>query len=373
MTQSGFRNVLHLSYRDYRAVPEELRECSDEIDEIYLKENLIRYFPDWFFDELAHLRFLCLAGNVIDTLPTQLGRLQCLETLDLSDNSLQQLPHTIGQLGRLTKLLLNGNWLVQLPSELGRLHSLEVLEVRKNRLTAVPVAIGRCTALQDLLLDDNRTLVSIPMRLFNLPHLCYVSAERCNLFQLPFAINTTSLRFVLLFSGNHSLTHCPLQLERFTQPDYEALDERLRRIRNPSCYRQVRCPSVPYRLNFPSELVRLRARGDPRRGTPRSLLEQALCACSGAMPNGAEEPALAKVSLPRPLATALLAGPIARCSSVPCARPLFTEAILLLAKRKGYARNFPLSALFCSERCTDRWHQYNCDTYEEFPWTLHVP
>ncbi|XP_052872772.1 leucine-rich repeat-containing protein 57-like [Anopheles cruzii] len=372
MAQSGFRNVLHLSYRDYRAVPEELRECSDEVDEIYLKENLIRYFPDWFFVELAHLRFLCLAGNVIDTLPAQLGGLQCLETLDLSDNSLQQLPPSLGQLRRLTKLLLNGNWLPTLPSELGQLHRLEVLEVRKNRLTAVPVAIARCTALEDLLLDDNPTLVSIPTRLFSLPHLCYVSAERCNLFQLPFAINTTSLRFVLLFSGNHSLTYCPLQLERFTQPDYEALEERLRRIRNPPCYRQVHCPSVPFRLNFPSELVRLRARGDPRRCEPRSLLEQALCACSRAMPDGAEEQALAKVSLPRHLADGLLAGPIARCSSVPCARSLFTGAVLVLAKRKGYVRNFPLSALFCSARCADRWHQYN-DTYEEFPWTLAAP
>ncbi|ETN64170.1 leucine-rich repeat-containing protein 28 [Anopheles darlingi] len=373
--ENGFRSILHLSYRDYRSVPEELRECSDAIDEIYLKENLIRFLPDWFCVDMAHLRFLCLAGNVIDTLPSAIGQLECLETLDLSGNSLQHLPHTLGELGRLVKLLLNGNLLLQLPAELGHLKKLEVLEARKNRLTTIPIQLAHCTALQDLLLDDNPGLVSIPTRLFSLPALCFVSAERCNLYQLPFTINTTSLLFVRLFANNQCLTHCPLPLERFAQPDYDALEEKMRRIRNPPCYRHVRCHPVPYLLNLPLELVRLHGGStvESQHQQPRTLLDQALSACNRAFRFEVGEDGLEKLQLPQHLAVRLLNGPVARCSSTPCDRQLFTEAVLVLVKRREYARNFLLSALFCSQLCAVRWYRYNCDTYEELPWTLPPP
>ncbi|XP_058116503.1 leucine-rich repeat-containing protein 28, partial [Anopheles coustani] len=366
MDGGGFRSVLHLSYRDYRSVPEEeLRgDGSDEIEEVYLKENLIRDFPSWFFVDMCHLRFLCLAGNVIDTLPAQIGHLECLETLDLSDNSLQRLPHTLGQLGRLTRLLLNGNLLTHLPPELGHLKRLEVLELRKNRLTSIPVELSLCLTLQDLILDDNPGLVSIPTRLFNLPRLCYVSAERCNLFQLPFAINTTTLQFLRLFGGNHSLTHCPLALERYAQPDYDALADRIRRIRNPPCYRKVQCLPVPYVLNFPAELLALKSHRDASQ-SPATLLETTLRACAL---YGVAGEVLEKINLPWALSDRLLHGPVACCSSVPCGRDLFTEAVLVLVKRREYARNFLLSALFCSKLCAFRWLQYNVDTYEELPW-----
>uniref|UniRef100_A0A182NPE7 Disease resistance R13L4/SHOC-2-like LRR domain-containing protein n=1 Tax=Anopheles dirus TaxID=7168 RepID=A0A182NPE7_9DIPT len=366
--EGGFRSIMHLSYRDYRSVPEELRaNGNDEIDEIYLKENLIHTLPDWFFVEMTHLRFLCLAGNMIESVPAQIGRLECLETLDLSENALRHLPPTLGQLRRLSKLLLNGNYLHQLPSEIGHLHKLEVLDVRKNRLTSVPIQLSRCAALEDLLLDDNPGLVSVPTRLFNLPALTYVSAERCNLFQLPFFINTTTLSFVLLFGNNHSLTHCPHALKRFAQPDYDAVDVRAKRIKNPSCYRQVHCPAVPYRLNLPGELVRLGGRAGGTSVSPNSLLEQALRAISRC---DVRMEVLERLGLPECLTNRLLHGPVACCASVPCGKELFSGAVLALVKRKEYALNLVLSVLFCSKLCADRWFQYNCDRYEELQWEV---
>uniref|UniRef100_A0A182RGK3 Disease resistance R13L4/SHOC-2-like LRR domain-containing protein n=1 Tax=Anopheles funestus TaxID=62324 RepID=A0A182RGK3_ANOFN len=366
--EGGFKSIMHLSYRDFRSIPEELRGTGrHEIDEIYLKENLIHSLPDWFFVEMTHLRFLCLAGNMIDTLPNEIGRLVCLETLDLSENALHRLPHTVGQLKRLTKLLLNGNYINQLPLEIGQLHKLEVLEVRKNRLTDIPIHLSKCIGLEDLLMDDNPGLVSIPNRVFNLPSLTYVSAERCNLFQLPFTINTTTLCFVLLFSNQQSLTHCPLALERFAQPDYESKEEKLRRIKNPSCYRQIRCHAVPYLLNLPFELVHLCARYSASGVMPNSLFEMALRACGKFRWDS-----LDRLDLPKCLMNRLIHGPIACCSSVPCGREIFTTAVLALVKSKEYARNFVLSVMFCSKLCADRWFQYNCDAYEELSWEIPI-
>uniref|UniRef100_A0A182S7P4 Disease resistance R13L4/SHOC-2-like LRR domain-containing protein n=1 Tax=Anopheles maculatus TaxID=74869 RepID=A0A182S7P4_9DIPT len=336
--EGGFRSIMHLSYRDYRAIPEELRGTGrGQIDEIYLKENLIHSLPDWFFVEMSHLRFLCLAGNMIESLPNQIGRLECLETLDLSENALHRLPHTVGRLKRLTKLLLNGNYIHQLPPE-------------------------------DLLMDDNPDLVSIPTRLFNLPALTYVSAERCNLFQLPFTINTTTLCFVLLFNSNHTLTHCPLALERFAQPDYDAIEDKMKRIKNPPCYRQIRCIAVPYLINFPSDLVQLWNRQNSATAAPHSLFETALRASSRCRLLRWDH--LEKYGLPQCLMNRLIYGAVSCCSSVPCGKEIFSEAVLALVKRKEYARNFVLSVLFCSKLCADRWFQYNCDVYEELAWEI---
>uniref|UniRef100_A0A182QB73 Disease resistance R13L4/SHOC-2-like LRR domain-containing protein n=1 Tax=Anopheles farauti TaxID=69004 RepID=A0A182QB73_9DIPT len=365
--EGGFRSIMHLSYRDYRSVPEELRATGkDEIDEIYLKENLIVSLPDWFFVEMTHLRFLCLAGNMIESIPGQIGRLECLETLDLSENALHRLPPTVGMLKRLNKLLLNGNCLTHLPAEIGHLRKLEVLEVRKNRLTNIPIQLSGCVALEDLLVDDNLGLVSIPTPLFNLPALTYVSAEGCNLFQLPFFINTSTLRFVRVFSHNHCLTHCPLALKRFAQHDYVAVEERLQRIRNPSCYRQVQCRAVPYRLNLPGELSQLSDRGDAS-VRPNSLLEETLRTLAR---SGLRLELLEQLRLPECLTHPLLHGPVAYCASVPCGKEIFSAAVLALVQRRDYALNFVLSVLFCSKLCADRWFQYNCDRYVELPWEV---
>ncbi|XP_050080714.1 leucine-rich repeat-containing protein 1-like [Anopheles maculipalpis] len=366
--EGDFRSIMHLSYRDYRTIPEELRGTGrDQIDEIYLKENLIHTLPDWFFVEMCHLRFLYLAGNMIETLPNQIGRLECLETLDLSDNSLHRLPNSIGRLKRLTKLMLNGNHIHQLPSEIGHLQRLEELHVRKNRLTNIPVQLSQCVSLEELQMDDNPGLVSIPTRVCNLPVLTYVSAERCNLFQLPFTINTTTLCFVLLFNSNQSLTHCPLALERFAQPDYDAMEDKMKRIKNPSCYRQIHCKVVPYLLNFPSELGKLRNRHSS--GTvPHSLFETALRASSRYRLLRWDH--TERYGLPQCLMNRLISGAVGCCSSVPCGKEIFSEAVLALVKRKEYARNFVLSVLFCSHLCADRWFQYNCDAYEELDWDI---
>ncbi|XP_052892001.1 leucine-rich repeat-containing protein 1-like [Anopheles moucheti] len=365
--EGGFKSVMHLSYRNFRSIPEEL--CGPErhnIEEIYLKENLIHRLPDWFFVRMSHLRFLCLAGNMISSLPDQIDRMVCLETLDLSDNALHGLPPTVGRLQRLSKLLLNGNYIEQLPLELGQLQKLEVLEVRKNRLTTIPVQLAQCIALEDLQVDDNPRLWSIPTRLFTLPVLSYVSAERCNLFQLPYTINTTTLCFVLLFSHQQSLTHCPLALERFAQPDYESMEQKVKRIRNPPCYRQIRCHAVPYLLNLPSALVHLCNRHSAAGILPDFLFETALRTCCGRF----RWDGLAALDMPRYCMDRLINGPVASCSSVPCGREIFTTAVLALVKSKEYAHNFVVSVLFCSKLCADRWFQYNCDAYEELSWEV---
>lgn len=105
-------------------------------------------------------------------------------------------------------------------TEVGSLENLEVLDLSKNRLTEVPTELAYCTKLKDLILDDNYLLCRIPTKVFVMPQLMFISAERCNLVLLPFILNTTTLESVKVFN-NYTLTHYPIGLGKFMQPSYD--------------------------------------------------------------------------------------------------------------------------------------------------------
>lgn len=108
------RKVLHWSYHNFRELPSELLEYSDEIEDLYVKENFISDIPKWFF-EMNILKFLQISGNMIQNLPGEICLLQNLDFLDISKNSLRQLPSSLGQLRNLERLYISENLLESLP------------------------------------------------------------------------------------------------------------------------------------------------------------------------------------------------------------------------------------------------------------------
>lgn len=102
------RNILHWSYRDFRQFPEEVIEYSDNVEEIYLKENFIPTLPLWLF-EFAHLKFLQLSGNVLCSIPEEISCLENIEYLDVSRNHLKELPKSIVRLKKLQYLNVSDN------------------------------------------------------------------------------------------------------------------------------------------------------------------------------------------------------------------------------------------------------------------------
>lgn len=107
--------ILHWSYRDFRQMPEELTTCSDEVVEVYLKENFIPAIPRWFCEQMSRLTFLCLAGNLITCVPEEISLLINLESLDVSQNVVEALPKAVGKLQKLSRLKLSENKLTGLP------------------------------------------------------------------------------------------------------------------------------------------------------------------------------------------------------------------------------------------------------------------
>ncbi|KAL6071481.1 C-terminal of Roc, COR, domain [Balamuthia mandrillaris] len=79
--------------------------------------------------------------------------------LDLSDRDLTLLPRSIGRLcGHVVELDLSFNRLVEIPSEIGLLTSLRSLNLQHNKLISVPKELFLLKGLTDLLLDSNQLL-----------------------------------------------------------------------------------------------------------------------------------------------------------------------------------------------------------------------
>nr|XP_029736210.1 leucine-rich repeat-containing protein 28-like [Aedes albopictus] len=342
--------VLHWSYRDFRQMPEELRACCDQVVEVYLKENFIPSIPVWFCEEMSGLKFVCLAGNLIVDVPEQISLLKHLESLNLSQNLIEALPKSIGKLRNMCSLKLSENKLTRLPKEIGALENLEILEVSKNRFSELPVELSNCHKLKELILDDNYLLCRIPTKLFMIPQLTYVSAERCNLVMLPFVVNTTTLEHVRVFN-NYTLTHYPIVLEKFMQPSYESFtavepkgncvtilaeyDNRgttswylSLRIPKNCFYQRVSCDAIAHNLIFPVELTTIL---DRRKSTnaPSSLVEMCLRSCNCCNNNAVWSDSW----LPDNLSRRLRNGPVALCGSIPCSKEVFVECFLGLVKR----------------------------------------
>lgn len=84
---------------------------------------------------LCNLKSLNLNFGGIKVIPTQIGQLKKLTGLYLSDNDITELPTEIGQLHKLRTLNLDNNNLHYLPSELNNLTNLNTLFIKHNNIT----------------------------------------------------------------------------------------------------------------------------------------------------------------------------------------------------------------------------------------------
>jgi len=158
---------------------------------IYLRENNFSggSLPTTQLSSLTSLEILvlqCLWGYdngtwswssaITGSIPTQLGSLTSLKTLDLSNNNLTgAIPTELGNLTNLEILDLSYNNLTgAIPTQLGNLTTnLEVLNLRENNFTgnSIPIELGNLTNFKNLDLRYSRLSGSIPVQLGNFTSL----------------------------------------------------------------------------------------------------------------------------------------------------------------------------------------------------------
>ena len=115
--------------------------------------------------EAMHLVWLNLSKNrLTGEIPTELGNLTRLQSLDLHDNELTgEIPSELGNLTRLQFLILYDNDLTgEIPSELGNLTRLTYLYLDSNKLTGEVPEFSESSRLVSVYLNDNNLSGNLP-------------------------------------------------------------------------------------------------------------------------------------------------------------------------------------------------------------------
>lgn len=158
------------------AFPPELFDLVDTLEELDLSGNRLNCLPD-DFARFRKLRILFLSDNHFQTFPAVLS--QCPELsmvgfkanqivnlpegalpkkirwLILTDNRLENLPHSIGDNLQLQKLMLAGNRLCCLPDEMANCVNIELLRISANRIEQLPEWLLRLPRLSWLAFAGN--------------------------------------------------------------------------------------------------------------------------------------------------------------------------------------------------------------------------
>ncbi|KAJ9556817.1 hypothetical protein OSB04_011431 [Centaurea solstitialis] len=178
--------VIALSNNEVKVIPQEVWNCGSSVRFLDLSCNSIQDIPEAIGGLTSLQKLLLNANGIKDEFLSWNGMssLKSLTFLSLSHNLLTTLPSDLGALTTLKELHVANNQLTCLPDEIGLLVHLEVLEANDNRISTIPSCIGSCSALVEVDFSSN-LLVKLPETLSNLRNLKALHLHNNGLKSLP--------------------------------------------------------------------------------------------------------------------------------------------------------------------------------------------
>ncbi|KAI3870627.1 hypothetical protein MKW92_023582 [Papaver armeniacum] len=217
--------VVALSGCQLKVIPEEVWGCGSLIRVLDISRNSIHEVPAKIGSLSSIQKLLLNENGVPDECISWEGvvSLKSLTILNLNHNGLTSLPSGLGALVSLTQLHVANNKLTSLPVEIGLLTRLEILKVNNNRISSIPSHIGNCVSLVEVDLASNH-LVDLPDTIGSLRNLKALHLSNNGLKSLP----STLFKFCTQLS-TLDLHNTEITIDILRQFEgWEAFDERRR-------------------------------------------------------------------------------------------------------------------------------------------------
>uniref|UniRef100_A0A2P2KB91 LRR repeats and ubiquitin-like domain-containing protein At2g30105 n=2 Tax=Rhizophora mucronata TaxID=61149 RepID=A0A2P2KB91_RHIMU len=199
--------VIVLAECNLKRIPDEVWACGSSTRVLDISNNSIQELPGQI-GYLGSLQKLFLNGN--DMLNESnhweaLTPLKQLTVLSMSQNHLTSLPSQLGALSSLRQLHVSHNKLGSIPVEIGLLSQLEVLKANNNRINTIPACIGNCSSLVEVDLSSN-LLTELPETFGNLHKMKTLQLSNNGLKSLPSTLLKMCVQLSTLDLHNTEIT-----------------------------------------------------------------------------------------------------------------------------------------------------------------------
>lgn len=189
-----------------------------------LRELTLRYDSlkngDVKVDPRLHLHTLVFTGNLLSELPTNLERLDSLETLILAENKFVNLPDHIIFPKRLKSISLYKNELSEVPNCLKSISNLQTLDLYYNKITTVPDFLCQMDSLNILYLAHNQ-INQVPEAMGRMQQLSELYLHHNRLTSVPDTLASLANLRVLHLNHNYLSTFPSLVLRLLTLEDLD--------------------------------------------------------------------------------------------------------------------------------------------------------
>ena len=164
----------------------DLKGLSDsKLQQLDLSELGLDKVPAKVWD-LKGLTAFWFVRNKLAAIPDEVAQLPALTYLNLDGNAITAVPDSLKDAKKLRWLRLSGNQIGELPKSLSELKDMRRLYMRQNKLTAVPEVVKEWPELEDLILDDNQGIKSVPDWVgTDLKKLRSLSLKGCPITRMP--------------------------------------------------------------------------------------------------------------------------------------------------------------------------------------------
>ena len=152
--------------------PQEIFDLSDTLELLDLSNNKLSQLPD-NFSELKKLKIAFFSDNNFTEFPKVLAQCPALTMIGFKSNNIKCIPENAFPI-HLQWLILTNNSIEEIPKSIGNCSKLQKVAFAGNKIKALPIEMANCESLELLRIAANQ-LTEFPQWLLSLPRLSWLA------------------------------------------------------------------------------------------------------------------------------------------------------------------------------------------------------